>query len=95
MNDCDIGPDTIIDRAILDKEVEVGFGSVIGFGENDKPNAEFPELLDSGITLVGREATLPAGLKLGRNCCTGVGVTPGDFDRSEYDAGASVFAKGR
>ncbi|MCP4231093.1 MAG: glucose-1-phosphate adenylyltransferase [bacterium] len=95
MNDCRIGPDTTIDRAILDKKVEIGFGSVIGFGDDGKPNGEFPELLNTGITLVGRESTLPAGLKLGRNCCTDVGVTPDDFNRSEYAAGSTVFRRER
>jgi glucose-1-phosphate adenylyltransferase len=90
MNDCRIGADTVIDRAILDKVVAVGPESVIGFGDNDEPNRKFPELLNNGITIVGRESTLPPGLKLGRNCCTGVGVVPDDFTRNEYGTGSTV-----
>ncbi len=90
MNDCRIGADTVIDRAILDKVVAVGPGSVIGFGDSDEPNRKFPELLNNGITIVGRESTLPPGLKLGRNCCTEVGVVPEDFSGNEYGTGSTV-----
>src|SRR5581483_7989093 len=55
---CIIERGAVINRAILDKEVYVGEGSVIGGGEDYTPNRDRPELLSSGITIVGKRARL-------------------------------------
>ncbi len=68
-NDSVIGAGADLDLAILDKRVQVGEGAVIGHGEGrETRNKIYPKHLYTGITLVGKESTIPAGYRIGRNC---------------------------
>ena len=68
-HDCVIEAGATVDLAIMDKRVKVGKGAVIGTGENKKkPNMKFPDHLYTGISLIGKEATIPAETVVGRNC---------------------------
>ena len=72
--DCVIDEDARVDLAICDKGVHIGRGAVVGYGDNKEiPNQEFPSHLYTGITLVGKKATVPAGMKIGRNCIVNSG----------------------
>jgi glucose-1-phosphate adenylyltransferase len=57
-----------VDYAILDKEVVVGPHAVVGDGDLDVANRKFPTHLDCGITVLGKQAAVPAGMTIGRNC---------------------------
>ncbi len=67
MNDTWIGPGAIIERAVIDKNVVVGPSAQVGFGDDMSPNAEMPDKLNTGITVVGKGAHLPANVQVGRN----------------------------
>ena len=59
----------VVDLAICDKRVRIGRDTVVGHGDNkDTPNREYPSHLYTGITLVGKQAELPPGITIGRNC---------------------------
>lgn len=59
----------VVDLAICDKRVRIGRNAVIGEGgDNSKPNARFPKHLYTGITLIGKESTVPPEMRIGRNC---------------------------
>jgi glucose-1-phosphate adenylyltransferase len=59
----------VVDLAICDKRVKVGRNAVVGYGENkDIPNRLHPKHLYTGITLIGKQAEVPAEMKIGRNC---------------------------
>ncbi len=67
--DCVVEAGASVDLAIFDKRVHVGSGTVIGAGSNHHiPNRKQPTHLYTGITLVGKEAVVPQGLVVGRNC---------------------------
>jgi len=69
LHDCVIEEGATVDLAIMDKLVKIGKGSVIGSGNNkDIPNREYPGHLYTGITLIGKEADIPPGTVIGRNC---------------------------
>jgi glucose-1-phosphate adenylyltransferase len=87
---CRIESGAVVDRAVLDKEVRVGTGSTIGAGDDLAPNWERPDILSSGISVVGKRATLPAGLRLGRNCIVGPNVGAEDFDSLTVVSGRTV-----
>jgi glucose-1-phosphate adenylyltransferase len=57
----------VVDRCILDKEVTVGAAARVGDGEDNTPNQAAPERLNTGLTVVGRRARIPAGAVVGRN----------------------------
>jgi glucose-1-phosphate adenylyltransferase len=77
--DCVIDEDARVDLVICDKGVLIGRGAVVGYGDNKEiPNQEFPSHLYTGITLVGKKATVPAGMKIGRNCIVNSGYNGGE-----------------
>jgi glucose-1-phosphate adenylyltransferase len=67
LTDTVIEAGAVIDRCILDKEVVVGAGALLGDGDDNTPNQATPEQLNTGLTLVGRQARVPAGAQIGRN----------------------------
>jgi glucose-1-phosphate adenylyltransferase len=68
-----------IDHCILDKEVVVGAGTLLGNGDDNTPNRAAPEQLNTGLTLVGRRARIPAGATIGRNVVIKSRVVEKDF----------------
>jgi glucose-1-phosphate adenylyltransferase len=81
MFDTSIEADAVVDRSIVDKECVIRAGAVVGSGDDRRPNREEPERLYAGITLVGKRATIPARMRIGRNCRIDPGVTEADFGR--------------
>lgn len=67
LNDVVIGANAVIDRCIIDKGVIIGAGAKVGHGDENRPNAEMPDKLNTGITLVGKNGVVPEGMELGRN----------------------------
>ena len=46
-----------------------------------RPNRTQPRNLQSGITVVGKGARIPTGLRIGRNCLIAADVIERDFQR--------------
>jgi glucose-1-phosphate adenylyltransferase len=99
--DCIVGPGSTLDRVILDKQVVVGADVRLGDGEDTRPNRTQPRNLQTGITVVGKGARIPSGLRIGRNCLIGSDVLERDFQRylssnghvaSEVSSGETVDA---
>jgi glucose-1-phosphate adenylyltransferase len=74
LQDAHIGAEAVLDRAILDKQVGVGEGAVLGDGPLPPPGG------GTGLCVVGKEARLPAGYRLPRGAAVGVGA---DLTKSE------------
>ncbi|MDH4321939.1 MAG: sugar phosphate nucleotidyltransferase [Desulfobulbaceae bacterium] len=91
LHDCIIEEGACVDLAILDKRVVVGGGADIGCGERDaKPNTQYPKHLYTGITLIGKEAVIPPGTKVGRNCIVEPGRSPDGFATGKIPCGETV-----
>jgi glucose-1-phosphate adenylyltransferase len=67
MNDTWIGPGAVVDRCILDKNVVVGGGTMLGWGDDNTANEAAPDRFHTGITVVGKGAHIPPNLHVGRN----------------------------
>jgi glucose-1-phosphate adenylyltransferase len=77
--DCCIEESATVDLCILDKRVRVGIGATVGMGSQlDRANEQYPNHLYTGITLIGKKASLPAGMQVGRNCIIGSGYAGRD-----------------
>lgn len=87
LNDTKIGREVIIDKGILDKNVHVGDGVHIGYGEDFTPNRRYPQCLSFGITVVGKSTTIPAGVKIGHNCIIGSNIEPSHFSGDHVASG--------
>jgi glucose-1-phosphate adenylyltransferase len=67
MNNSVIGAQARVERSIIDKRVVVGEGSIVGWGDDNTPNRAMPNHLNTGLTLIGKRAQVPAGVRIGRN----------------------------
>ncbi len=95
MFDSVIGPGAVLDRAIVDKECVIGDGAQVGSGDDLRPNRDEPERLYSGLTIVGKQARVPARVVIGRNCRIDPGVTQADFGRRKrINSGETVVHDG-
>ena len=95
MSDTIIGSDSVIDCSILDKEVVVEAGCHIGFGDDFQVNRKEPKVLNTGITIVGKGAKLPEGVKIGRNCAIFGNVTRDNFPGLEVQSGETITTRRR
>ena len=81
----------VVDRAILDKEVVIGQGAIVGDGPDfDTPNRQEPGRLNTGITVVGKQSVVPRGARLGRNVKVGDQVRSADFPTRSVRSGGTV-----
>jgi glucose-1-phosphate adenylyltransferase len=91
-DDCRVERGAVVERAILDKGVLVAEGCRVGAGEDLVANKARPELLWSGLTVVGKRARLAPGLAIGRNCIIGPNVREEDFPESWVPSGETIRA---
>jgi glucose-1-phosphate adenylyltransferase len=90
-HDCLVESGAAIDLAILDKGVRVGAKAVIGHGDDKSTaNINFPKHLYTGITLVGKDAYVPADAVIGRNCIIAPMTWEQDYSGLEIKSGESV-----
>jgi glucose-1-phosphate adenylyltransferase len=90
MNDTIIRAGAVIDRCVLDKEIEIGAGTQVGAGDDMTPNLLEPANINTGITIVGKRARVPAGAIIGRNCRIDANTTPNDYDQLQVASGATI-----
>jgi glucose-1-phosphate adenylyltransferase len=91
MFDSIIRPGAVVDRSILDKEVVVGQGAIVGDGPfPDRPNKDEPTRLNTGITVVGKHAVIPRGARIGRNVRIAADVRSSDYNGRVVHSGESV-----
>jgi len=90
MHDTVLGDHATVDDAVLDKGVEVGPGCTLGVGDVSVANRAFPTHLFCGITVIGKQAALPAGCRIGRNCLVYPGVRLAGHAAREVPDGETV-----
>jgi len=90
MNDTVVGAGAVVDRCVLDKEIEIGRGAQLGFGDDNTPNQLEPANIDTGITIAGKRAHIPAGAVFGRNCRIDPNTTDDDYDELEVPSGGTI-----
>ncbi|MDI9546510.1 MAG: sugar phosphate nucleotidyltransferase [Chloroflexota bacterium] len=67
LNDTSIEAGAVVDRCIIDKGVTVRAGAKVGDGEDNTPNTDMPEQINTGLTLVGKGCVIPENMVIGRN----------------------------
>ena len=91
MHRCRIAEGAVVDRAILDKNVQVGAGACVGCGDL-VPNRQHPQTLSTGVTVIGKGTRIPAGLRIGRGCIVNPDLRESDFPHAEIPSGAVAGA---
>jgi glucose-1-phosphate adenylyltransferase len=90
MNDTVIEANAKVERAIIDKEVRIGEGAEICYGVDNVPNRHFPDRLNTGLSVVGKRARIPAGVKIGHNAIINPGVDESHFTTDFVASGEMV-----
>ena len=67
LNDVQIMSGAVVENCIIDKHTIIGKDAIVGFGNDLTPNKERPELLESGITVLGKHLNVPEKMRVGRN----------------------------
>jgi glucose-1-phosphate adenylyltransferase len=93
MTDTIVESGAVVDHCILDKEVVVGAGTLLGDGEDNTPNQMAPDRLNTGLTLVGRRARIPANITIGRNVVIWARVTEEAFRREKHVPSGRTIGK--
>lgn len=90
MNDTIVEANARVERAIIDKETRIGEGAEIGYGVDNVPNRLHPRRLNTGLTIIGKRAYIPPGLKLGHNVVIYPDVNETDFPDDFIASGETV-----
>ncbi len=91
MNDTWIGPGAVLDKVIVDKNVVVGAGVKLGYGDDlTIPNKAQPDKLTTGITVVGKSAHIPPGRTIGRNVVINADRDDEDFPHDIIESGETI-----
>ncbi|MBU1144290.1 MAG: NTP transferase domain-containing protein [Firmicutes bacterium] len=68
LNNVEVKPGAVVENCIIDKNTVIENNAWVGFGTDLTPNIENPELLESGITVIGKNVVIPKNMIIGRNC---------------------------
>jgi glucose-1-phosphate adenylyltransferase len=91
--DTTIGRGSVIEKSIVDKQVWISRGCCIGCGDDNTPNSEEPNHLNTGITLVGKGTRIPSDIVVGRNCKIEPWVDASDFSSKILPSGETIKSK--
>ena len=67
LNDVKIGENCKIENAIIDKDTVIGKNTIIGYGDDYSANKDNPQVLSSGLNVIGKKLILPDNLIIERN----------------------------
>ncbi len=96
MHDSYIGKNCRVERAIIDKNVEITDGCIIGRPESpDHPNKDFPQHLYNGLNLIGKGSVFPKDTILGKNCIVYPKVLPDHFPGKVIPSGSVIYPYNR
>ncbi|MEM3396408.1 MAG: glucose-1-phosphate adenylyltransferase [Thermoplasmata archaeon] len=90
MQDCVIGENAVLETVILDKNVVVGAETHIGAGHESVPNKKYPEYLNSGITVIGKNAVVPEKMEIGKNVLIFPDVRKEDYSGKKLECGETI-----
>jgi glucose-1-phosphate adenylyltransferase len=71
MNGTHVASEAQVEHAILDKRVQVGSGARIGVPGSPVANHRLPDLVGSGISLLGQDVVVEPGARVGGNVVIG------------------------
>ena len=94
LNDTVIEEGCIIENTIIDKKVCIKKGSFIGVGAVTCPNEEKPQILSSGVNVIGKHVTIPEGTIIERNVRIFPDCEESDFNNKIISCGQTIYPAG-
>ncbi len=79
-----------VKKTITDNRVRIGEEARIGDRGKVLANQTSPQLLSSGLTVIGRNTSLPSRIRVGGNCILYPFLEENSFESMEIPSGATV-----
>lgn len=79
-----------LETCIVSEKSEIGENTSIGIGENI-PHVSKPHIYSSGITTIGDNTIVPAGVKIGKNCEVGGYTLKEHYNDGKLESGHSLI----
>ncbi|HAU86121.1 MAG TPA: glucose-1-phosphate adenylyltransferase [Lachnospiraceae bacterium] len=93
MSSASIGERTIVNKAIIAENVQVGADCELGIGE-EVPNVEKPDIYSFGLVTIGEDSVIPDRIKIGKNTAVS-GVTAfEDYKDGILESGGTLIKAG-
>lgn len=92
MHQVEVGPGAILDQVIADKGVRIGKNATVGLMGPLTPNSVIGACLQGGLTVFGKNASIPDGVKIEKNVMVGPSVTSLPVD--PVPSGATITEEG-
>lgn len=89
-NDSIIEEGAVVEGAIIDKNVIIGKNCKIGHGDDYTANIEKPEILTSGLNVIGKGVHVPDETIIERNCRIFSGISKEDFASKVLKSGSTL-----
>ena len=80
-------------KAILAENSVVGDGCEMGIGE-DVPNDTYPGIYNNGLTVLAEDASIPAGIKVGKNTVITGKTSVEDYTDGRLESGKCLMKAG-
>ena len=93
MNQCHIGNNCTVEKAIIDEYVNVGDGVELGTLE-EKPNELKPNIYNQGLVTIGEKSVIPDHVKIGKNSVVSGETTIEDYPEGILDSGKTLIKAG-
>jgi glucose-1-phosphate adenylyltransferase len=90
MDDCKIEAGAIVERSIIDKETVISKNAYVGYGDDWSPNHERPDIVNCGITIIGKRARVQPYVRIGRNVVIGPGVVAEGVSDGTIPSGTTI-----
>ncbi|MGD0231886.1 MAG: sugar phosphate nucleotidyltransferase [Syntrophorhabdales bacterium] len=94
MHDSVIRQGARVERSIMDKEAIIGENAVVGRGNAKKANTRFADHVYSGLTVIGKKASIPKNARIGTNCIIHPRLSERDFPSNELADGETLEKSG-
>ena len=78
--------------SIIDKRAKIGQGAIVGYGNPTCPNSRLPEVMSSGVTVIGTQTNVPDGIRIGRNCLVGNDLAPEAIPNRDIVCGETILS---
>jgi glucose-1-phosphate adenylyltransferase len=90
MTDCRIQSGAKVERAILDKRVQVGENSVVGGSASKEKGSDS---IDPELVLIGKNSKLPPGIIIKSGALIGTDLVFSDFDSQLVESDSFIQTK--
>lgn len=93
MKGCTVGKGAKLYKAILAENSAVGEGCEMGVGE-EIPNDTYPGIYNNGLTVLAEDASIPAGIKVGKNTVITGKTSVEDYTDGRLESGKCLMKAG-